>query len=340
MSTTGTPAGAGKGLAEALRAAFGAERLAENVPLARFTTYRVGGAADLVLEVRSAEELLKAIRLAREQAARVTLLGGGSNVLVADAGVRGLVIRVHGGRLQHPRPNVVRADAGVTINGLVRSCIASGLAGLEAWAGTPGTVGGAIHGNAHFGGRPISDHVVSARIVDREGVVRELPAAEMGFGYDRSRLQGSGEVLLSADFRVGPGEPAALRETARASLRYRKQTQPLARPSAGCVFQNPAADDPSLPYGMPPSAGALIDAAKLKGVVCGGAQVSMLHANFIVTAEGATAADVAELIERCRTAVREQFGVELKEEIVRMGEFASTSPFEAQPTKIEHEHER
>ncbi|MGE0454376.1 MAG: UDP-N-acetylmuramate dehydrogenase [Vicinamibacteria bacterium] len=321
MSATGTPADAAQALAARLRAAFGAERVAEKVPLARFTTYRVGGAADLVLEVRSAEELLEAIGVARSQGAPVTLLGGGSNVLVSDAGVRGLVIRVHGGRIERPKPGVVRADAGVTLNGLVRSCIASGLAGLEAWAGTPGTVGGAVHGNAHFDGRPISDHVLGARIVDREGAVRELRAAEMGFGYDRSRLQGSGEVLLSADFRVAPGVPAALREKARASLRYRKRTQPLARPSAGCVFQNPGPDDPPLPEGLPRSAGALIDAAGLKGEACGGAQVSLLHANFIVTAQGACAADVAALIERCRAAVRSRFRIELKEEIVRVGEF-------------------
>lgn len=321
MSTAALAPVARQRLAEALRQAFEAERLREDVPLAQFTTYHVGGAADLLLQVRTAEELAQAIGLARAQAAQVTLLGGGSNVLVADAGVRGLVIRVHGGLLTRPRPDLVRAEAGVTLNGLVRSCIASGLAGLEAWAGTPGTVGGALHGNAHYGGRPISDRVLSARILVPGGEVIELPAAEMGFGYDRSRLQGSGEALLSADFRVGPGEASALRETARASLRFRKQTQPLGRWSAGCVFQNPDPADPGLPHGMPASAGALIDAAKLKGVTCGAAQVSMLHANFIVTAQGATAADVAELIERCRSAVRDKFGVELREEIVRLGEF-------------------
>jgi UDP-N-acetylmuramate dehydrogenase len=317
-------AGAAAGLlADALREAFGAARVVENAPLALLTTYRVGGPAELLVEVHGSEELVRALSLARAQSVPVTLLGGGSNVLVGDGGVRGLVVRVHGGRVERAGADRVRADAGVTINGLVRFCIAAGLGGLEAWAGTPGTVGGALHGNAHFGGRPISDHVVSVRVLGRGGQVAEVPVDEMGFGYDRSRLQGSGEVALGADFRVAAADPARLRETARASLAYRKKTQPLARPSAGCVFQNPAPGDPKLPPGMPASAGALIDAAGMKGAEQGGAQVSMIHANFIVTAPGATAADVSALIARCREAVHRTFGIDLREEIVRLGDFAS-----------------
>ena len=142
----------------------------------------------------------------------------------------------------------------------------------------------------------------------------------MEFGYDRSRLQLSGEVLLSARFMVAPGDPAALRETARASLAYRKRTQPLASPSAGCIFQNPA-DDVAVPAEIPRSAGALVDRAGLKGAREGGAIVSPRHANFIVNDGTATAGDIRTLIERCRTAVRERFGVELLNEIVYVGDF-------------------
>src|SRR3989338_8779899 len=136
---------------EALRKAFG-ERARKNVSLSPMTTFRVGGPADWLVETRSSAEIVTALELAHRAGVAVTLLGGGSNVLVSDSGVRGLVIRTRGGEVKALGDSRVRADAAVTINGLVRWTINRGLAGLEAWAGTPGTVGGAIHGNAHFGG--------------------------------------------------------------------------------------------------------------------------------------------------------------------------------------------
>jgi UDP-N-acetylmuramate dehydrogenase len=143
----------------------------------------------------------------------------------------------------------------------------------------------------------------------------------MDFAYDRSRLQTTGEVLLSAVFRVTRGDSAAMRAVARASLAYRKQTQPLETPSAGCVFQNPERGRDAVPAGMPWSAGALLDAAGLKGATIGGARVSGAHANFIINDGHATARDIRALIARCRDVVRERYGVELREEIVYLGEF-------------------
>jgi UDP-N-acetylmuramate dehydrogenase len=143
----------------------------------------------------------------------------------------------------------------------------------------------------------------------------------MEFGYDRSRLQRTGEILLCADFHVTDSEPAALRRIARESLAYRKRTQPLDTPSAGCIFQNPDPVSDPLPAGVPASAGALIDRAGLKGRGRGGARVSATHANFIVNEGGATARDIRELIALCRRTVRERFGVDLKEEIVYLGSF-------------------
>ena len=308
-------------LAAALRERLGPERVRTNTPLAPFTTLRVGGPADLLAEVRSADEVLAALRLAREAGVPVTWLGGGSNLLVGDRGVRGLVVRWHGGAVTSFAPDRVRAEAGVTLNGLVRHTIGHGLAGLAEWAGTPGTVGGAIRGNAHFQGRMISETLVSVCVAAPDGAVAQIPANEMEFGYDESRLRRSGEVALTADFRVSPGEPAALRELARRSLAFRKRTQPLALPSAGCVFQNPDTARVRLPAGLPASAGALVDAAGLKGAVCGAARVSPVHANFVVNEGGASARDVVTLIERMRAAVAERFGVTLEEEIVRVGEF-------------------
>lgn len=306
---------------DALRQAFGPARVWDQRPLAPLTTFRVGGPADYLVETRSSDEIVAAHTLARQHGLPVTLLGGGSNVLVSDAGVRGLVIRPRGGEIRELAEQRLRADAAVTINGLVRWTILHGRAGLERWAGTPGTVGGAIFGNAHFGGRLISDHVIEVRLIDRDGHSLDVPAAAMRFGYDQSRLQGSGEVLLWATFTVGRGEPEVLRTAARESLAYRKRTQPLDTPSAGCVFRNPDPGRDRVPDGIPWSAGALIDRAGLKGAAIGGARVSTVHGNFIVNEGGATAADIHALIERCRVEVQRQFGVALREEVVFLGEF-------------------
>ena len=303
-----------------LAGALGPERVRTDAPLREYTTFHVGGPAEWMVEPRSSEEIVVAMRLAHEAGVRVVLLGGGSNVLVSDAGVRGLVLRPRGGAIVRLDDHHVQADASTTINGLVRWTITHGLAGVEEWAGTPGTVGGAVFGNAHFGGRLISELISSVRLCTRDGCIVEATTAEMGFGYDRSRLQTTGEVLLSADFKVLSADPALLRDRARHSLAYRKRTQPLDRPSAGCVFQNPVPGTDVVPDGISWSAGALIDRAGLKGSAVGGASVSLTHGNFIVNDGHATASDIRCLIERCRTVVREQFGVELREEIVYLGD--------------------
>src|SRR5512134_1900175 len=176
-------------LRTALAARLGEGRVRSGAPLAPLTTFRIGGPAELLADVRSAEEALFALRLAREAGVPLTWLGGGSNVLVADGGIRGLVVRWHGGQVETVAPGRVRAEGGVTVNGLVRYTIGHGLAGLADWAGTPGTVGGAIYGNAHFQGRQISQCVASVQVAAADGTVRELGAGEMEFGYDRSRLQ-------------------------------------------------------------------------------------------------------------------------------------------------------
>lgn len=303
-----------------LSARFGA-RARTHVPLAPFTTLRVGGPAEWLVETRGADETVAALTLAHRAHVPVTLLGGGSNLLVSDRGIRGLVIRPRGGAVQRVDRDHVRADAAVTINGLVRWTIAHGCAGLEAWAGTPGTVGGALFGNAHFGGRQIGELVAEVRIARPDGTTSDLTQAAMEFAYDRSRLQRSGEVLLSAVFRVAEGDPATLRLTARASLAYRKRTQPLDTPSAGCVFQNPVPERDWVPDGIPWSAGALVDLVGLKGTAVGGARVSPTHGNFIVNEGAASASDVRELIEQCRRAVRDRYGVDLREEIVYAGDW-------------------
>ena len=309
-------------LGAALEQRFGADRVRRNAPLAPMTTFKVGGPAEVLVETRNGDEIVDAVKIAAAAGARVTVLGGGSNVLVADGGIRGLVIRVKGGDVRPVGDRLVRADAAVTINGLVRWTINRGLAGLEAWAGTPGTVGGAIFGNAHWKKTNIGELVESVRLVTREGALLQAPADRMEFDYDYSRLKRTGEIVLWAAFRVTPGaDPAALRAVARESLAFRKRTQPLESPSAGCIFMNPDPARDPIPEGIPASAGALVDRAGLKGAAHHGARVSPTHANFIINDGSAAAADIHALIEQCRSAVKDRFGVTLQNEIIYLGDF-------------------
>jgi UDP-N-acetylmuramate dehydrogenase len=308
-----------------LTAIVGAGGVKVSTSLAPLTTFHVGGPADYLVEARDVQQVLDTLSAAREAGVPVTILGGGSNVLIGDRGIRGVVLLPRDRSVAREDETAVRAGAGLTINGLVRWTIGQGLAGLEAWAGTPGTVGGAIYGNAHFQRRNIGDLVREVRLVSRtgddDGGVRDVPASDMAFGYDASRLQTSGEVLLSAVFNVTSGEPESLRATARASLAFRKRTQPLDVPSAGCIFQNPDPARDAVPADIPASAGALIDRAGLKGSTEGDARVSQTHGNFIVHEGAASAAEIRALIERCKSSVSSRFGVQLREEIVYLGEF-------------------
>jgi len=307
------------GIGDRLREVLGEARVLHDAPLAPVTTFKVGGRADWLVQARTGDEIRRALEVAREFALPVTILGGGSNVLIADAGLRGLVIRIHGGAVSRVDDAVVRADGGVTINGLVRWTISHGVAGLEAWAGTPGTVGGAIHGNAHFRGRLISELVETVTLASLDGRTATVPASEMEFGYDYSRLHRTREVVIAADFRVTGGNPELLRATARESLAFRKRTQPLEAASAGCIFQNPDPARDVVPDGIPWSAGALVDRAGLKAARAGQARVSTTHANFIVNEGGASADDIRNLVERCKRDVQSRFGVALREEIVYLG---------------------
>ena len=303
------------------REIVGADRVQRDAPLAALTTFKTGGAADLLIDVREADEIAALVETAEACGVPLTILGGGSNVLVSDRGVRGAVLRLSLTRLTQPSPGRVRAGAGVTINGLVRWTIGRGLAGLEAWAGTPGTVGGAIFGNAHYAGRNVGELVSEVGLAGPSGRLAVVPQSEMGFAYDTSRIRATREIVVWAEFGVTAGAPEALRQVARQSLAHRKRTQPLASASAGCIFQNPDPSRDRIPPGIPPSAGALVDRAGLKGHRIGGARISPLHANFFINENHATATDVRALIDLARTAVRDQFGIDLREEIVYLGDW-------------------
>ena len=319
-STRQTPVPDNRSPLEVFTSVFGSTRVHPEVSLAPMTTFKTGGAADWFLETDDGEEVSRALATCHQLGLPVTVMGGGSNVLVGGRGVRGLVVRIRHGRVALVRPGVVRADAGVSLNGLVRWTVAHGLSGLERWAGTPGTVGGAIHGNAHFRGALIGDQIVSVDLAREDGIRWRAGVDDMRFGYDTSRLQQNGEVALSAEFAVTAAAPVVLRAAARESLAYRKRTQPLAARSAGCIFQNPDPQIATLPPDTPASAGALIERAGLKGQAVGQAQISDVHGNFIVS-DGASPREIRELVDTCRAAVEERFGITLLEEIVYLGEF-------------------
>ena len=304
-------------IGNALISAFGIDRVSRNADLAPLTTFRVGGRADWFVEACDAKEIIRAVGLASRLGIKITFLGGGSNVLIGELGIRGLVIRIWRGEAELVKPNVIRVNGGLSLNGLVRWTLNRGLAGLERWAGTPGTIGGGVYGNAHFKGELLGSNLFRASLVDRQGDVHTVFKDKMEFGYDSSRLQRTGEALLWAEFKVSREDPSRLRELARESLVYRKRTQPLASPSAGCIFRNPDLIDKP----MHESAGALIDRAGLKGRSIGGAMVSPVHGNFIVSNGNASPSDILRLIELCREEVLARFGLVLKDEIVRLGDF-------------------
>lgn len=199
--------------------------------LGSLSTFGIGGPADALVEVSGADAAVDACAGLRLSGTPITFLGGGSNVLVSDAGVRGALVRFHGGRISREAPDVVRVEGGVSVNGLVRWCIGHGLGGFEAWAGTPGTLGGAVYGNAHFQGRLMSEVVTRACLLSRSGDIEIAPVERLGFAYDASRLQTTGEALLWVEIRVHEVDPAALRAAAKESLTFRKRTQSVGETS-------------------------------------------------------------------------------------------------------------
>ena len=289
--------------------------LTPDVPMAPLTTLRVGGPADRLVEVHSRDELLAAVELARDAQAAWFVLGNGSDLVVADAGIRGLVIRNRArdvaidGRRMH-------ADAGTPMALLVRRSVAAGLAGLEFGTSIPGTLGGAVWANAGAHEREMRDVVVAVEAWDpSDSEVRTLDADACRFAYRESRFKHTSQVIVAATLALDPDAPDAITARVAANQAQRVATQPLADQNAGSVFRNPPGDH----------AGRLIDAAGLKGRRVGTASVSTLHANFIVTDRGGRAADVRALADQVRAAVSERFGIGLAYEIEFVGEWEAAA---------------
>ena len=303
-------------LRAALMEYLGAERVRTNEPLARHTFYRIGGPADLFISVRSIGELVKTVALARQAKSPYFILGAGSNILVSDSGLCGLVIenRTKGMRLESRGSEaVVKVESGRSLGGLAREMADQGWAGL-AWAcGIPGTVGGGVVQNAGAHGGSMAQVLTNIDILDEQNTKRSIPASELELDYRSSifkKRDCRAWVILLVEINLRRGDPAELRASIAAYNDRRRARQP-AEASCGSVFKNPPGD----------YAGRLIEAAGLKGQRVGGAEISPLHANFIVNKGGATAADVMTLIDQARRAVCAEFDVGLELEIELIGEW-------------------
>lgn len=286
-------------------------RVAFDAPLARHVPLGVGGPADALAAPASTDELAALVALTAEHGLPLHVLGGGFNTVVLDGGLDGVAVRSH--RLRalalEPDGTTLRAEAGVSHSQVVRLCAERGLAGLEFGAGVPGTVGGWIAMNAGVPGAEVGAVVRDVETAGPGKVRRTRAHAEMGFAYRGARGLAPGEVVLAARFALRPSTPAAVRAAIDRHLAHRRATQPIDQPSFGSVFVNPPGE----------RAGRLVELAGLKGLRIGGAQISSVHANFIVNLGGATAADVLALMARAQEAVRERTGIGLEPEVRIVG---------------------
>lgn len=298
-------------LADLLMLALGTEAVRTNEPMSRHTSFRIGGPADIFVAPRTAADLALALRLAREHGVPVFVFGNGTNLLVRDGGIRGLVIKLAGCCTEVAISGTrLRAGAGVLLAAAAAAAAEAGLSGLEFAAGIPGTVGGAVVMNAGAYDGEMKDVVVRVETVDETGEPRLYTSAELNFGYRQSALQQRNDIVTAVVFGLRFGDREEIIAKVRDFNQRRALKQPLDLPSAGSTFRRPPGH----------YAGDLIQRAGLRGFTIGGAQVSEKHAGFIVNRGGATARDVLALIAHVQKEVERQFGVWLEPEIKVVGE--------------------
>lgn len=310
-------------------------RIKQDEQMSLHTTFKIGGPAQFYVEVEKPEDFVKVVSAARELKINFFIFGGGSNILVSDEGIKGLIIKNNcrnfsvmrmNGRIKNKKIDVdsalLYAESGVIMNQLVRFSIEEGLGGLEYMLGLPGTVGGAIYMNSNFPKTNsfVGDVLQSGRILTEENEVKDVERDYFNFSYDKSTLQKGKDILLSAIFKLYPSDKKILWEKGTGALNYRNNSQPKGA-SAGCVFKNISISEAlNIPTpGRVTSAGYLIDKAGLKGKKEGGVVVSDVHANYILNSGGATAKDVIKLIDIIREEVYKRFGVKLDLEIRKVG---------------------
>ena len=284
-------------------------------PLARHSQFGVGGPADWFLRVRGTDAMQTILRGCAEHSVAMTTIGAGSNALILDAGIRGLVVRFDDSRVRACGDDVVELGAGAMMPRAALDCARLGLAGLEFGIGVPGTLGASVYGNAGAFGTEMADVLIDCTVLSPAGEAQVLTAADCGFRYRHSRLQDElrGHVVASARLRVRSEDATEVRRRTDEIQAQRKASQPYGVRSLGSVFKNPPGD----------SAGRLVEACGLKGRQHGGAQIATKHANFILNVAHASAADVLELVRVAHDSVLHEFGVDLEREIVVLGEPAT-----------------
>ncbi|WP_145296021.1 UDP-N-acetylmuramate dehydrogenase [Planctopirus ephydatiae] len=279
--------------------------LKRDEPLAPYTWMKLGGPVQYFLEPRSVEELVAVVKACAAQQITVRVLGGGSNLLVRDEGVSGAVIKLTHEAFQHIKieGTTLVAGGGALLSNAISQAVKASLAGFENLAGIPGTIGGALRGNAGGRNGDIGQYVSSVKVLTIDGEIIDRSDDELSFGYRQSNL--TELIILEATFRLIADAPDEIVRRLRKTWIMKKSSQPLAAQSAGCIFKNPR--------GL--SAGSLIEQANLKGTRVGGAEISERHANFIVSNGNASSADVLRLMDLVRSKISEQFAVDLESEI-------------------------
>jgi len=295
---------------------LGKHRVKLNEPLAKHTTFQIGGPADLFVEIEKETELIKLIKLVRVLDLPYFILGNGSKLLVADEGFRGIVIKIQNSKFSTSlklrgaskiQDYTIIVDAGVSVPDLLEKLATEGYTGLEFLAGIPGTVGGVVRGNAGAWLQQIGDKVNRVKILDDNNQIVWLSNKSCHFEYRQSRFKKTKEIILAVELELKKSDPKKIKAQIDEYLKQR-QGQPK-EPSVGSIFVNP----------KPKAAAELIEACGLKGKIIGKAKVSEKHANFIVNLGGAKASEVVKLIKLIKEKVKEKFGVELKEEVVYLG---------------------
>ncbi|HHW03771.1 MAG TPA: UDP-N-acetylmuramate dehydrogenase [Thermoanaerobacterales bacterium] len=294
-----------------LKSFISEERIRINEPMKNHTSFRIGGPADILVLPQDAEEIKKIVACCRSEGVPFFVMGNGTNLLVKDRGIRGVVIKLAQNFNDiEVNKNIIMCKSGIAVSTAARVALENSLSGLEFASGIPGSVGGAVVMNAGAYGGEMADVVKKVRVMDFEGNIYEMSKEELGYSYRRSVLQKGDRILLNVEMELLPGVYDEIKARMDDYLTRRKQKQPLNLPSAGSAFKRP-------PGGF---AGYLIEKAGLKGYRIGGAMVSDLHAGFIVNIDNATCEDVLKLINHIKKEVMDKFNVELEPEIKIYGE--------------------
>ncbi len=300
-----------------------------NFSLAKYTYFKIGGPAEIFVKVELVQDIQDLVVFTQESQIPLTVMGAGSNVVVADEGIEGLVISpVNKDLEQLDYPNKTkmrfRAGSGLKTAQLSRKISKMGATGLEPFVGVPGTLGGAVYNNSHYQKALIGDFITQVQVVDSAGNISWIPLEQCDFAYEQSRFQTSNEIIVKVDFLLEKGDANQSLAKMKAATKYRAETQPT-QPSCGCVFQNVKNTDflkkkfPQFAERDYISAGFLIDQAGLKGLRQGGVEVSDKHAAFLINKEDGTAADVKIIIQKIKQEVQQKFQVMLKEEVFYLG---------------------